>query len=66
MKNLVNKTTKAMFCLLKKTRNLSLPLDCTLNAFDVMVVPILLYGCEIWGYENVIIIEKVHLKLSPV
>jgi hypothetical protein len=62
MKTLVSKATKAMFCLLKKARNLSLPLDCIINAFDVMIVPILLYGCEIWGYENVNIIEKTHLK----
>ena len=24
--------------------------------------PILLYGCEVWGYENTDIIEKVHTK----
>ena len=27
-----------------------------------MVVPILLYGCEIWGYENIDIIENIHIN----
>lgn len=27
-----------------------------------IVVPVLLYGCEIWGYENIEVIESVHLK----
>ena len=26
------------------------------------VEPILLYGCEVWGYENVDILEKVPIK----
>jgi hypothetical protein len=51
-----------MFALLKKARNANLPLDCILKAFDVMIVPILLYGSEIWGYSYPDVIEKVHLK----
>jgi hypothetical protein len=27
-----------------------------------MVKPVLLYGCELWGYGNCDIIERVHLK----
>ena len=27
-----------------------------------MVEPVLLYGSEIWGYENIKIIEQVHLQ----
>ena len=30
--------------------------------FDKMVTPILLTYCEIWGFENLDIIEKIHLK----
>ena len=33
-----------------------------LKLFDSCVEPILLYGCEVWGYENVDILEKVHTK----
>jgi hypothetical protein len=28
------------------------------------VKPILLYGCEIWGFSNLDTIERVHLKLG--
>lgn len=27
-----------------------------------VVLPVLLYGCEIWGFEKLDIIERVHLK----
>lgn len=32
------------------------------DLFDRIVVPVLLYACEVWGYENIEIIERVHLK----
>ena len=28
-----------------------------------MIEPILLYGSEVWGYENLKILEQIHLKL---
>ncbi len=36
---------------------------CVLNQllFDRMIVPIMLYGCEVWGPENYIETEKLHL-----
>ena len=30
--------------------------------FDCMIEPILLYGSEIWGSENIDVIEQIHLK----
>lgn len=30
--------------------------------FDKVVVLVLFYVCEIWGYENIDIIEKIYLK----
>ena len=39
---------------------LNLPLDLQLEIFDHTVVPILLYGCEVWGFENTDIIERLH------
>ena len=32
---------------------LNLPIDIQLTLFDSMVTPILLYGCEAWGNENI-------------
>ena len=51
-----------MYCLFKLIRNEIIPFDIQLKLFDAMVEPILLYGSEIWGYENVKLIEQVHLK----
>ena len=51
-----------MYAIIRKTRELNLSIDCQLDMFDKMVVPILLYGCELWGFENLDIIERLHLK----
>ena len=52
---------KAMYSLIKKSQ-LLLPIELILQLFDHTVVPIFLYGCEVWGYENCDIIEKLHLE----
>ena len=36
-----------MFVLLRKCRHLQLPVDIQLELFDILVKPILLYGCEV-------------------
>ena len=41
-----------MFALLKRSRNLSLPMDIMLNFFYVLVKPVVLYGAEVWGSEK--------------
>ena len=51
-----------MYAISRKTRELNLSIDCQLDMFDKMVIPILLYGCELWGFENLDIIERLHLK----
>ena len=61
-KTLKDQATRAMFSILSKGRRLSLPIDVQLDLFDKTVAPILLYGCEVWGYENTTLIEGVHLK----
>ena len=43
-------------CLLRKARSLKLHL------FDKVVNPIILYGCEVWGFESCVIPDKLQLK----
>ena len=43
---------KVMYSVLRKSRSLHLPIDLQIKLFDSLVLPILLYGSEIWGYEN--------------
>lgn len=61
-KHLVEQAQKSMYSIIRKIRLFNLPIEQQFNLFDKVVVPILLYGCEIWGYENIDIIEKIHLK----
>lgn len=51
-----------MYEIIKKARTLNLSIDCQMDMFDKMVLPIMLYGSEIWGFEKLDILEKVHLK----
>lgn len=57
-----DKANRAMFALLSKSRALNLPIDIQLQLFDSLVVPILIYGCEVWSHENCDLIEKLHLR----
>ena len=61
-KHLFDQANKAMFALLRRNRQLNLPLDIQLELFDSLVLPILTYGYEVWGFENINLIEKLHLK----
>ena len=38
-----------------------IPFDTACRLFDALVLPVLLYGCEIWGYEEHNSIERVQL-----
>ena len=53
---------RAMFSLLRKCRQLNLPLDIQLELFEKCVHPILLYGCEIWACEKMDVISKLQLR----
>lgn len=61
-KHLCNQALKAMYGVIRKIRQFNLPVTCQLELFDKMVVPVLLYGCEVWGFEKLDSIERVHLK----
>ena len=39
----------------------SLPVGLSLQLFDSLAMPILLYCCEVWGYEDLKILEKLYL-----
>ena len=41
---------------------MDVPIDLQLGLFDSLIMAILLYRCEIWGFENIPMIERIHLK----
>ena len=55
-----------MLSVLRKTKELNLPIDMQLHMFYCMVVPILLYGSEIYGYEKSDIIESLFLQFYKI
>ena len=57
-KHLAEKATKAMYEVIKKGRKHGLSISCQLDLFDKLVKPVLLYGCEIWGFVNNDILES--------
>ena len=42
-----------MYSLLQKCRKLDLAIDIQLQLFDSLILPICLYGCEVWGFKNI-------------
>lgn len=61
-KHMANQATKAMYSLIKNSNRLSLPKDLQIDLFKKTVIPILLYGVEIWGFGSLDLIERVQLK----
>ena len=59
---LEQKATNAMYDVLRKARKHNLSIKCQVELFDKIVKPILTYGCEIWGFENIELLERVRLK----
>ena len=59
--NLCNQGRRTMYSLIAKCRKFNLPIDLQLELFVAMVLPIITYGCEIWGYRVYKVIEVVHL-----
>ena len=62
MKENIDKARKAFYAMLRKARENSIPIDCQIEFFRKTVEPVLLYGSEIWGYENLDSMEKFRLK----
>ena len=51
-----------MYSLLRKASCLQLEIDTQFVLFDSLIIPILLYGCQIWGHEITIELEKIYTK----
>jgi len=48
-KHVVEQTKRALLSLYRKIQNLDLSIEWKLKLFDNTIVPVLTYGCEIWG-----------------
>ena len=52
MEKQINQARKAMFIVLEKARILNLPFDVICELYEKCVIPVLLYGSEVWGFSN--------------
>ena len=48
---LKQQANRAMYSLLQRSRKLGLGID-IMQLFDSLVVPICVYGCEVWGFKH--------------
>lgn len=65
-KMLHDKACRAMYAIVQKGLSMDLNFELLFKLFDACVSPILFYGVEVWGYENLDIIEKVHTKFMKI
>ena len=47
-----------MYSIISKARSTDMPIDIQFKLFDTLVLPIMTYGCEIWGHENFVQLEN--------
>ena len=62
IKDNIEKARKAFYAQLRQVRQNYIPLDCHIDLFIKTIEPILLYGAEIWGYENHKHLEQFRLR----
>ena len=55
----ITQAKKALYTLIAKARKLNLPIDIQCHLFDTCIVPILLYGSEVWGFADITQVERV-------
>ena len=65
IKHNIDKARKASFAILKRSKELNLTVSCQLlvHILESIIKPILLYGCEIFCYENLTIIDNFYAQL---
>ena len=61
-KSLSNQASKALFSLNSLFQKVSLNVSEKIKLFDAMILPILTYGSEIWGFHPAPDVERVHMK----
>ena len=52
---------KRHVCHHKQIQEIDLPIDIHLHLFESIEKPILLYECEVWGFDHTKDLERVHL-----
>ncbi len=59
---LKEQATRTMYSVIGKARKSDLPVDIQMELFNVMVLPVLTYGSEVWEHYIIRELELLHLK----
>lgn len=59
---LKEQATRALFPIIGISRKYDLPVDIQIDLFNMLVIPVLIYGCEIWGDYIIREVELLHMK----
>ena len=51
-----------MYSVIGKCRKFDLPVDLQVELFRPMVMPVVLYGSEVWGYHVIRDVQILHMK----
>lgn len=62
MRKQLDQGRRAQFSMLIKARKLDLPVDIQCDLFEKLILPVLLYGCEIWGHGQISMLETFYKK----
>ena len=62
VKALSDQALKAYYSLISLFDKVKLTVNTKLHSFDTMVVPILLYGSEVWGVSKFKEVDKLHIR----
>ena len=58
----ISQANRALNNLLMKATRLQLPVDIIMSLYNILVIPVLLYGCEVWGASNIDKVETFQRK----
>ena len=48
----ITQARRAMYGLISKAQKLQLPIDLQCDLFNQLVLPIIVYGSEVWGFQK--------------
>ncbi len=59
---LKDQAAKVMYAVVGNSRKYDLPIDIQLEMYDSMVVPVMMYACEVWGNGVASEVELLQMK----
>ena len=62
IKLIKSQANKAMRYIISRAGEKNMPIDIQLKLFDTLVIPIMTYGAEVWGFEHLKMLDQLELQ----